>query len=89
MEVGGRMMDTELPEVVSNDPAVVQVNYPATIKEMGWAQYLEALSDRLHGHLPDVIGGRAKKDIGNAAKVLRAFSELDIVTAYLDSLPDD
>lgn len=71
------------------EPSQPTTTYPATIKEMGWATYLAALSDRLQGHLPDVVGARAKKDIGNAARVLQAFGDLDIVTRYLDSLPDD
>ena len=91
MEVGGWVMaELMVQDDMPDSPEPHQVTtYPATIKEMGWAQYLEALSARLNDHLPDVIGARAKKDVGNAARVLRAFSELDVVTGYLDALPDD
>lgn len=75
-------MTDEFPEPMSRD-------YPTTIEEMGWKEYLIALSERLESHLPDTIGARAKRDIGNAAKVLRAFSDMEGLTAYLDTLSSD
>lgn len=73
--------------IVNDEPELPPARtYPATIKEMGWAAYLAALSDRLEGHLPDTIGAAVKKDVRNAAKVLRVFSDLEGLTTYLDTM---
>lgn len=82
-------MSTENYMVVDEDPLPPPRTYPPTIKEMGWGPYLAALSGRVEEHLIDVVGQQAKKDIRNAARVLKTMSDLEPVTRYLNSITHD
>lgn len=81
-------MDASLMVNVPDEQPPARV-YPATIKEMGWGPYLAALAERVEEHLIDVVGQQAKKDIRNAARVLKTMSDLEPVTRYLNSITHD